>query len=85
MNQRDFPSAERLHATPRDQGKQAYRNGLTLRDNPYRDPKSSTDWSDGWIYQQVNYPRHVEAEQAKRDLACLSPWKDDDSGYGGNF
>ncbi len=47
---------EELKKRPREQGKDAYRQGKKLKDNPYIGA-SAEDWVDGWGWQQVNFPR----------------------------
>lgn len=82
MADQDIPEP-RNRQTPRELGKQAYRDGLKLADNPFPQARPREDWSDGWIYQRTNYPSAKDAAEVKADLDCMSPWQGDDSGYGG--
>lgn len=44
---------------PREQGKNAYREGKRLEDNPYSGA-AAEEWIEGWIYCQVHYPNRKD-------------------------
>ncbi len=69
--------------TAREQGKLAYRQGVALSKNPFRDTGDRLAWTEGWIYQRTHYPTAQDAKEAADDVDCLSPWVGDDDVYNG--
>ena len=82
MTDQQTPEPPKYRSSPRELGKQAYREGLRPDDNPFQDGRSRTDWSDGWGYQRTHYPSAKDVAEAAADLDCMSPWQGDESGYG---
>lgn len=80
------------HDTPCEMGKRAYKEGVRLADNPFlahplKAANAQKAWAEGWLYQRAHDPSAKDAamdaieDDADRD--CLSPWRGDESGYGG--
>ena len=71
--------------SPRDLGKQAYRKGVRLVENPFLFPASEagTAWAEGWLHERTYHPLPQDGAASATDPDCMSPWTGDDSGYGG--
>jgi hypothetical protein len=60
---RSEPDKTAWRISPRELGKQAYRDGQPLIANPFEHSLKAEDWSDGWLYQQRYYPRPGDRER----------------------
>jgi ribosome modulation factor len=73
MQDKDDDPSRALRDKPRERGKDAYRAGQSLQDNPYPDAASRCAWAEGWIYEQVHFPRSPRPKNRRDDGDCLSP------------
>ena len=71
--------------SPWQRGRRDYREGKRLEDNPFAQEPERGKWEQGWRLQRCNAPHAGDEPERDGGMELLSPWAEDDSGYGGHY